>query len=532
MGIFISVEKTVECILIALCFGALLTMSSVKLLGALQGCNYRSGKLMRWAAKRNNMSFERLTLLGLLCALSSAIVSLCFSFAGGWAAIVGLVPYAVFFGLYIYADGKIALRVPAVPTKRFKRLEGVLFFVCAVISYVLITLLNFAAEVWGAQLFTVLRYCPLAVLPLLLIPMICLSNELAKIYEVPHNRTYIKKATQKLASSKITVVGITGSYGKTSTKNILFAMLGKKYRVLSTPRSHNTPIGIALAVNANDLSGFDIFIAEMGARNVGDIAELCEICPPDYSVITGICAQHLETFESLDNIIRAKGEILSATKNKAFLAADCADYFKNCPCPFEVCSCVSEVEASAEGTFFMLTLGGESVRVKTKLLGAHCAYNIGLAASLAFELGVSLADIAAAAEGLEFVEHRLQLTKSNGINILDDGYNANVKGARAALDVLRSFGGRKIIVTPGIVELGILEEKENRQFGELLAGLDLVILVGDTLVTPVKDGYLSAGGAPEKLMVRQTLKDAQAVLRSELATGDTVLFLNDLPDIY
>ena len=141
-------------------------------------------------------------------------------------------------------------------------------------------------------------------------------------------------------------------------------------------------------------------------------------------------------------------------------------------------------------------------------------------------------DIAEAAEELDFVEHRLQLTQSNGINILDDGYNANVKGARAALEVLRAFGGRKIVVTPGIVELGILEETENKEFGKLLAGLDLVILVGDTLVTPVKDGYFEAGGEPEKLMLRATLKDAQAELKKVLERGDTVLFLNDLPGIY
>lgn len=532
MGIFISVGKTVECVIIALFLGVLLTMSSKKLLGALQGCNYRSGKLMRWAAKRSNMSFERLLLLGMLCLLSSAIVSLCFSFAGEWAAVIGLAPYIIFFCVYTYADGKIALRVPAVRTKRFRRLQIVLFCVCAVVSYIVVTLLNFAAEVWGAELFTVLRYCALAIMPLLLIPMICLANELAKIYEVPHNRTYTKAAKQKLASSDITVVGITGSYGKTSTKNILAAMLKKRYRVLSTPRSHNTPIGIALAVNGNDLGDYDVFIAEMGARHVGDIAELCDICPPDYSVITGICAQHLETFESLENIIKAKGEILSATRKKAYIASDCSEYFSNIPCTATICDCVSDIEAGADGTAFMLTLGGGSVWVKTKLLGAHCAYNIGLAATLAYDMGVPLADIAAAAEELEFVEHRLQLTKSNGINILDDGYNANVKGARAALEVLRSFGGRKIIVTPGIVELGILEEKENRQFGELLAGLDLVILVGDTLVTPVKEGYLSAGGGAEKLIVRETLKDAQRELKSYLAKGDTVLFLNDLPDIY
>lgn len=532
MGIFISVGKITECVIIALAFGVLLTLSSKKLLGALQGCNYRSDKLMRWAAKRSNMSFERLLLLGMLCLLSSAIVSLCFSFAGEWAAVIGLAPFIVFFVVYIYADGKIALRVPAVRTKRFKRLQGVLFVVCTVFSYFAATLLNYAAAQWGAQLFNVLRYCALAFLPLLLIPLICLSNELAKIYEVPHNRTYIEKATKKLASSDITVVGITGSYGKTSTKNILTAMLQKKYRVLSTPRSHNTPIGIALAVNANDLKDYDIFIAEMGARHVGDIAELCAICPPDYSVITGICAQHLKTFESLENIVKAKGEILSATRKKAYIAADSSEYFVNCPCPFEVCSCVFDVVAESGGTTFTLTLGGESVRVKTRLLGAHCAYNIGLAAQLAYDLGVSIADIAAAAEGLDFVEHRLQLTKANGINIIDDGYNANVKGARAALEVLRTFEGRKIIVTPGIVELGILEEDENRQFGELLAGLDLVILVGDTLVTPVKEGYLSAGGPPEKLIVRETLKDAQRELKNYLSKGDTVLFLNDLPDIY
>lgn len=532
MGIFISLGKTIECVIIALCFAALLTMSSYKLLGALQGCNYSGKKLLRWARKRNNMSFERLTLLGLLCLLSSAIISLCFSFAGSWAAVVGLLPFALFFGLYIYADAKIALRVPAVRTKRFVRLEVVLFFVCAVVCYIIVTLLNFAAYVWDEQLFYVLRYCPLAILPVILLPLIAFSNLIAKVYEVPHNRTYIRRARERIASSGITVVGITGSYGKTSTKNILAAMLGKKFRVLSTPRSHNTPIGISLAVNANELDKFDIFIAEMGARSVGDIAELCDICPPDYSLITGICAQHLETFESLDNIIKAKGEILAATKVRAYLAADCADYFKGAPCECERCNCVSDVSADCEGTSFTLTLGGESVSVRTKLLGAHCADNIGLAAQLAFALGVPLADIAAAAEELEFVEHRLQLTKAGGINILDDGYNANVKGARAALDVLRTFGGRKVVVTPGMVELGILEERENGELGNLLVGLDLVILVGDTLVTPVKEGYLAAGGDPEKLVVRATLKDAQAQLKSYLQSGDTVLFLNDLPDIY
>ena len=141
-------------------------------------------------------------------------------------------------------------------------------------------------------------------------------------------------------------------------------------------------------------------------------------------------------------------------------------------------------------------------------------------------------EIVAAIDEVDFIEHRLQLIKSGGVNILDDGYNSNVKGAAAALEVLRSFEGRKIVVTPGLVELGVLEEEENTRLGEQLVGLDFVILVGETLITPVKQGYLSSGGEVSVLKVVPTLNAAQEELKTILQDGDTVLFLNDLPDIY
>ncbi|MCX4287636.1 MAG: Mur ligase family protein, partial [Clostridia bacterium] len=119
--------------------------------------------------------------------------------------------------------------------------------------------------------------------------------------------------------------------------------MSKKYRVLTTPRSYNTPIGIALALNNNELSNFDIFIAEMGARHLGDIAELCEICPPDISVITGVCGQHIDTFLTFQNIVKAKGEILAYTKERAVIADDCYDLFAEYPCSKSRCTCVSEV---------------------------------------------------------------------------------------------------------------------------------------------------------------------------------------------
>ena len=532
MGIFISVPKTIECVVTAVIFSALLCGCCFKLLGILQSCGYSGKKLIGWTRKKGNLVITRLLLLTMLCVLASAVISLCFSFAGEWSAVVGLSAYAALFAVYIWADNKVALRSPATPTPRFKRLYTVLFLICAVFVYLAVTLLNFADAVWGNRIFNILRYCPLSVFPLLIIPIILFTNLVCKIYEVPHNKKFVRKAKSKLAASDIKIVGITGSYGKTSTKKILTDILSKKFRVLSTPRSHNTPMGIALSINSADLKNYDIFIAEMGARHVGDIAELCEICPPDYSIITGICPQHLESFGTIENVVKAKGEILASTKNKAVIASDCFALFEGYSGTNLCVDCIYDVVCDCNGTTFTLKLAGESARVHTKLLGRHAAENIAVAASCANLLGMSVSEIAEAVKDIDYIEHRLQLIKSGEVNILDDGYNSNVKGAAAALEVLKSFQGRKIVVTPGLVELGVLEASENKILGEKLVGFDLVILVGDTLIAPVKDGYLQTGGDKDKLILKPTLFAAQEELKGYLSAGDTVLFLNDLPDIY
>lgn len=531
MGIFVSVPKTIECIVAALAFAVLLCFTAYKPAGVLQSSGYSGKKFIKWLKKKDNVLFVRLTFLSLMCLFSSAVTGLCFSFVGEWAAVISLAPFIVFFAVYLWSDRKIALRSSSVFTPRFKRLYVVLFTISAIFAYIFITLLNFADEVWGNKIFSVLRYCPLSVLPVALLGLILLANLIACAYEIPHNRKYVRRAAQKLKNSSVKVIGITGSYGKTSTKFILNSLLKEKYRVLTTPRSHNTPIGIALAVNNADLSNYDIFIAEMGARHVGDISELCEICPPDISLITGICGQHLETFGTFANVVRAKGEILSHTKQFAVIADDCYDLFAEYPCDKARCDCVSGIECDSGGTSFTLTLGGEAKRVRTKLLGAHAAHNIALAAQAAFAVGMTADEIVCAIDKIDFIEHRLQLIKSGGVNILDDGYNSNVKGARAALEVLKLFGGRKIVVTPGLVELGILEKQENAALGKELVGFDMVILVGDTLVQSVRGGYDSNGGDADKITVCQTLAAAQEQLKNYLHAGDTVLFLNDLPDV-
>lgn len=534
MGIFISVEKTIECVVIAVFFATVMLLSSAKLLGILQSCGYSNKKLIAWAGKNNNLTMGRHLLLAMCCALSSAVIALAFSFAGEWASVISLAVYVIFFVLFIIADTKLSLRSPATFTQRFFRLGAAVWLVNAIIAYLCVTLLNFADYLWGNALFTDLKYVCLSVLPLAILPLVCLSNLVIKIYEVPRNAIYVRAAMRKLQNTPLIVVGITGSYGKTSTKLILSRMLSKKYRVLATPRSHNTPLGISKTVNdCSDLNDYDVFIAEMGARYVGDIAKLCSICRPDYSIITGICPQHLESFGTLENIVKGKGEILEHTKNTAIIAADCYDMFAGYSgCSKVVCDCVSDVSPDCNGTTFRLVLGKNSRQVRTKLLGAHAAYNIGICAQCAFEMGVSFDDICSEIEKLDYIEHRLQLIKNKGVNILDDGYNANIKGAQAALEVLKTFGGKKIVVTPGLVELGVLDSAENAALGAKLVGFDFIILVGDTLVGYVKSGYLQAGGDENKVITVPNLFKAEDELKGILNKGDTVLFLNDLPDIY
>lgn len=527
---FISVANTIESVLFAAIYAVLLGICFVKHLGILQSAGYSGRRYLKWLNKKGNLAFARIMLLATAILFSSAVLALCVAYLKEYSALLSTAAFLLFLIVYIVADRKIALRSPATFTPRLKRLFACFVLILAVVAYFAISLLNLLDSVWGNDYFTVLRYVPMSILPVLAIALLLLANVIMKVYELPHNKRFVKSACKKLSQSNVKTVAITGSFAKTSVKFILSDILKKRFSVISTPRSHNTPMGVSLTLNRADLTQTDIFIAEMGARHEGDIKELCELFPPDYAVITGICPQHLESFLTVENIVKAKGEIIEPTKNCVLIPTDISKYYIDEK--IKVVDCVSEVVADRNGCQFCLSLGGEKKVVKTKLLGEHSARNIGLAAALAFELGVSFDEICEAIGELEFVEHRLQLIKKNGVNILDDGYNSNILGAEAAIEVLKMFSGKKIAVTPGLVELGVLEKDENFSLGQKLVGLDSVILVGDTLIQSVKDGYISANGDPQKLIVATTLTEAQTVLSGIIESGDSVLFLNDLPDIY
>lgn len=518
----------------------LLCVSTVKLLGALQQGGYKNGSFWRWLRRKENLQFNRLAVLSLCLALASAVVSLSFSFFGvRGALLIAAIPFFGLLLLFWRMDARYALRVPVKFTARLMRLFAVYLLFTASAAYILLSGLHFLAVWNGSKLYALIAYVPFAVLPMLTPVLLVAVNGAIGGFEELHNQKYVKRAGQVLDERKIIRIGVVGSYGKTSVKNILKTLLSEKYSVVETPYSYNTPMGIARTVCSPDFDQKQIFIAEMGARKQGDISFLCNMVKPDYAVFTGVCEQHIQGFGSIDGVWSEKSEILKCGAKKVFCGADLKeriekDFADAIGKTVIVDDEVVEVNAGAARTAFQMRMFGETVELKTALLGKMAVENIRLAILLCIELGMTADEIVRGVEKLEPIPHRLQLMESGGVYILDDGYNCNPKGAEEAIAALCRFSGRKCIVTPGIVECGVLQEKINGELGEKIAraGLEKTILVGHTLVGAVKKGYERAGGVAANLQTVETLEKAQGILKEFLQEGDAVLFLNDLPDVY
>lgn len=512
----------------------LFCVCTFKTVGAMQQAGYKNGIFWRWLKRKDNLQYNRLAVLALCLGLSTAIVSLCFSFLSvTWALAISAVPFALLCLVFFWADGKYALKVKIVRTGRLCRLFGIYLFFVAVVGYLLIALLGFLKDWNGSELYGLVSYVPFAVMPLLLPALLCLANGVTSIFENARNKKFVKRAGTVLNETEIIRVGVVGSYGKTSVKNILKTILSEKYAVVETPASYNTPIGIAKTVFSPEFANKQVLIAEIGARKAGDVSQLCALVKPDYAIFTGVCEQHIETFGSIENVLKEKSEILKCGAKKVVCGNGLRGAVEENESTAFACE-TKDVTLALTGTRFVLTLGDEEIAVNTKLLGAGAVENIALAATLAYEMGLTVAEIARGIEKIQPVPHRLQLMENGGVYILDDGYNCNIVGAKGALEVLSTHTGRKCVVTPGIVECGILEERINGELGAALAAADtdLIILIGQTLVQPIKDGYLQAGGAVEKLQSACTLADGQKLLADWVQAGDAVLFLNDLPDVY
>ncbi len=358
---------------------------------------------------------------------------------------------------------------------------------------------------------------------------------------------YIDDAKKILASRPdLTVIGITGSYGKTTTKFILTRILSEKFNVMCTPHSFNTPMGIVKTIRTMLKPQTEIFVCEMGAKEVGNIKEDCDIASPKYGIITSVGPQHLETFKSIENVFSTKFELADAVRenggitfingdSKEIISRIDSDEYKIYGTDKNFDFCGKDLSYGRNGSQFTVKLGGKKVAFTTKLLGLHSIIDTIGAIGLAYTLGVPVSDLQYAVASLKPAEHRLEMKPfANGSLLIDDAYNSNPEGCLEAVRVLGSFDGmKKVIVTPGLVELGEKEYECNYALGkEAAKNCDVIILVGKNRSKPIADGVRDSGFPHENLYIAASFKEAMEIYGKFADANTAVLFENDLPDNY
>lgn len=387
-------------------------------------------------------------------------------------------------------------------------------------------------------LLSPIKYYPsLASIFLVVAPVI---SNFMNLYDRIKNNNFIKKASEKIKLSQVKIIAITGSNGKTSVKQILNQFLKIKYKILATPKSFNTPLGIAKFVNENDIDKYDFLILEYGARKKGDIKKLCSIYGADYGIITLIAPQHLESFRSIENVYRTKNEL------SEFLKTDLCiynidnlfvyrSYFEK-PTLKVSTSIYSKADIYATNikikdfkTYFTIHINNQEYEANTRLLGRHNVTNILLAFALAINLGINSNALIKCMKNLNYIPHRLELIKTH-LNILDDSYNCSLASAKESTHVLSQFENKKMVVTPGIIEVGKSEYNINFRLGQMCAKFDYLIIVGKHNKSAIKNGA-SSEKTNCKIILANSLNDARKYFKL-LKQGDNILLLNDLPDDY
>ncbi len=394
----------------------------------------------------------------------------------------------------------------------------------------------------NAKVATLLFAVAYVVVPLLVI----LANFINSPVEAMVRQYYINDAKKMLrACPNLKIIGITGSYGKTSMKFFLTTLLKGKYDVLMTPESYNTPMGVVKTIRGSLKGYHEIFVCEMGAKKVREIDELCRIADPQHGIVTSIGPQHLETFKTVENVIKTKFELADHVQKKnghCFVNID-NEYIRD-NLPEEVVTYGTTEDAdyyakvlsvSRQGTKFSVRFpDGNEVEFNSILIGAHNVVNLCGAVAMAHFMGVSPLEIKAQMPKITAVPHRLQLLEKGPYTIIDDAFNSNPSGSAAALDTLALFEDHKILVTPGMIELGEKEEELNREFGRHAARVcDYVVLVGKKQTAPILAGLYDEGYPDEKIFVADSFNEGIShayALNTE--KRKIILLENDLPDNY
>ena len=343
---------------------------------------------------------------------------------------------------------------------------------------------------------------------------------------------YIKKATAKLEQSGVTVIAITGSYGKTSVKDMLSSLVAKS---IAPSGSCNTPLGISGFINKTDLTGYKYLILEFGARKNGDIEELTRLFKPVYGVLTGVCAQHLSTFKTIDNVLQTKCELPKNLPADSFCVVNEKDeYYQKI---LEVGSCkkhssyenlqIETLDVGFEGTKLSVTVDGQNSVVTLPQISNYVKDTFAMCLQTALRLGQSLDETLQRVSEIKQTPHRMQLMKGANCYVLDDSYNGSIVGVKSCAETLAHFPCVKVAITQGLVECGKNRHSMNVECGKLLGlACDVAVVLGCNSASLI-EGLMQTKC---KVVVAQNLTQAVS-LANKYVNGGIILFQNDLPDV-
>lgn len=517
-----------------------LCLEGYKFLQIIQLSGYHCRGYFEWLRTSKAVYVGRLALVAVLSLACFAVTDVILKAYGEFYAYLGIIFYLLFSGIYISNVYWTPQKTPLKMTNRMNRAVVLLWIVSLVFTFGLLVLTE--------NFIPFCRLGGLALSPLLLPILVPFVHICMKPVEKAINRRFLKKAKVKLDKfGDLIKIGITGSFGKTSTKNFLSTILSEKYSVCATPFNFNTPLGITKTVIDYLEYGTQVFVAEMGARQIGDITELCELVQPKYGILTAVGVQHLATFKTLENIKKTKSELPKFLGEEGTCVFDIDDenvreIAENVSCKKIFVSLerdadvfASDIKTTLNGTEFTLHILDKTIKCKTKLLGLHNISNLLLCVGMAVVLNLSEEEIVQGIAKVMPVEHRLQMIKSeNDVIILDDTYNSSIEGSKRALEVLSMYEGRrKIVITPGLVELGTMERLENYNFGKRISKVaDIVIIVNQTHFVSIRQGLIDGGFDESKIYKAETLMATQDIIKEIVIKGDVILWENDLPDNY
>lgn len=357
----------------------------------------------------------------------------------------------------------------------------------------------------------------------------------------------INAAKEKLDRlQNLKIIGIVGSYAKTSTKDILYTLLWKDFLVVKTPKSFNTKLSIARCVLLDIKSNTEVFIVEMDAYHPGEIKKLAEIIKPNMAILTSIAPQHLERFGSMEKLAKTQFEIADVLPEDGilFLNAD-SEWINKLQKNYSVKKIfygktkeseiyATNINQTISGTKFTLNTKKGSIEVEIPLFGDHHVTNFLAAVCVALNLGLSLDKVRDRAKLLLPTEHRLEIKKMGQITLIDNSYNTNPEVVKSSLKLLKGFEtDQRIIITSGLVEQGKNSAKENIKMGNMIAGVaDYVIIVGNNAKAPLLKGLKDRDFSSDHIHEVSSTKEGLSLLKEISKPNAVVLLENDLPDQY